>query len=209
MRRLAILEQRDAETYARLVRRVAPAIERRLGPEVFANRTPGGGSLEPWRAARSRWRRSTARLLRTSPIATMDVSRCYDSIGPDAVATALRRFGIPYDGIEDVRMLLRSFMDAGVPGIPVGPGPSAVLANAVLSAVDDALRFRGVAFTRWVDDLVLAIPTGARTGRIESAVEHALGDIGLRSNSAKHRRFDDRDAANMFILRRNAPSGGD
>ena len=200
VRRLTLLGPEDAAIYARAVARATPAIERRLGPEVFANRAPGAGSLEPWRDARARWKRSAARLLRTGPSATMDVLRCYDSVTPGTAGAALVRFGVPGHAGRRIVHILEAFREAGVPGIPVGPEPSAIVANAVLAAVDETLRRRGLRFVRWVDDVVLvgkdqrAVELGVR------AVEATLAELGLASNPAKHHRFDDPEAAAAHIL---------
>ena len=137
LRRLTLLGAGEAAAYARVVGHVTPAIERRLGPEVFANRAPGGRSLEPWQDARTRWRRAASRLVRTAPVATMDVTTCYDTITPEVVEDALGGFDVSSSARREIVDVLRIFRDAGVPGIPVGPDPSAILANAVLASVDD------------------------------------------------------------------------
>jgi hypothetical protein len=137
----------------------------------------------------------------------MDVSRCYDAITPEAVGAALEASGSSYsDGGEIVR-LLRLFRNAGVPGIPVGPDPSAVLANAVLAAVDETLRGGGFRFVRWVDDLVISAPSSRDLGAGELAVEAALARIGLSSNARKHHRFEDPEAAGAFVLRGRGRAG--
>ncbi|MEA2557236.1 MAG: hypothetical protein QOG88_774 [Actinomycetota bacterium] len=205
-RRLHVLGPREAAAYTRAVSRVAPAIERRLGPEVFANRAPGAGSLEPWRRARSRWRRAAADLL-SGPVVTMDVVRCYDLIAPEVVGAALEASGASHADGEEIVRLLRLLRDAGVEGIPVGPDPSAVLANAVLAAVDETLRRDGFRFVRWVDDLVISGPGSRDLGAGELAVESALARIGLTSNAAKHHRFEDPEMAGAFVLREGGGSG--
>lgn len=206
-RRLTVLGPDEAAAYARAVGRLTPAIERRLGPEVFANRAPGAGSLEPWRTARARWKRSAAALLRTGPIATMDVSQCYESITPEAAARALGELHVSDAAVREVVGLLGAFRRAGVPGIPVGPEPSAILANAVLAGVDEGLRGQGVAFVRWVDDLVLSPSHPAALGAGERAVETALAELGLVSNPAKHHRFADVEEARASVLGRGAGAG--
>jgi len=207
VRRLTVLGPDEAAAYARAVGRVTPAIERRLGPEVFANRAPGGASLEPWRTARARWRRSAVDLLRTGPVATMDVSQCYESITPEAAGRALARLGVSHAAAWEIVRLLDIFREAGVRGIPVGPEPSAVLANAALAAVDERLRGQGVPFVRWVDDLLLSSSRPATLGAAERAVEESLAELGLVSNPTKHHRFADPEAARAFVLRRGPEAG--
>lgn len=207
LRRLTVLGPDEAAAYARAVGRVTRAVERRLGPEVYANRAPGGVSLEPWRTARARWRRSAADLLRTGPVATMDVSTCYESITPQVAGRALGHLGAPHDATREIVRLLEVFRDAGVRGIPVGPAPSAILANAALAGVDERLRGRGVPFVRWVDDLVLSASCTAALGVGERAVEDSLAEMGLASNPTKHHRFADPETARAFVLRRGAGAG--
>ena len=62
---------------------------------------------------------------------------------PSVVEQRLRAIGAPEDGIDEIGSWLRAFRDAGVDGLPVGPVASAVLADAVLAAGDDALRSDG------------------------------------------------------------------
>ena len=200
VRRLTLLGPEDSAIYVRAVGRAIPSIERRLGPEVFANRAPGIGSLEPWRIARARWRRSTARLLQTGPSATMDVFQCYDSITPEAVGAALGRLGVPRQAGYQIVHVLNAFREAGVPGIPVGPEPSAILANAVLAAVDETLRLRGLRFGRWVDDVVLAGHDARAVELAVQAIEATLAKLGLASNPSKHHRFVDPEMAREQIL---------
>ena len=44
----------------------------------------------------------------------------------------------------------------GVRGLPVGPDPSAWMAEAVLAIADERARLAGTAPIRWVDDVVFA-----------------------------------------------------
>jgi hypothetical protein len=207
-RRMTTLGPGDATAYARAVAAITPAIERRLGPEVFANRAPGGMSLEPWRAARIRWRRSAARLIDAGPSAALDVVACYHSITPETVEEAVQRLRVARGAAEEIGRVLRAFRAAGVPGIPIGPEPSAVLANAVLAHVDQELRAGGLRFVRWVDDILVTGANGRTLDDAERTVERALADLGLRSNLDKRRRFGDRDAAAASLFGPTAAKTG-
>lgn len=198
-RRLTMLGPAEAAAYARVVARVAPAVERRLGPEVFANRAPGGIDLEPWRRARRRWRTAALRLAGSGSLVAMDVEDFYASVTPEAVGAALSASGVPPAAGRDVVALLRVFADAGVTGVPIGPDPSAILANAVLASLDEELRSGQIRFVRWVDDLLIR-DERSRAGTGELAVEAALRTVGLRANHAKHRRGLGREEARLLIL---------
>jgi hypothetical protein len=130
-------------------------IERSLGPEVLASRArgpAGGWRLAPWGPAREAWLATLRRAADAAPggtaFALADVRDCYASITADTIAALL--------GPEAAHAvaLLRRFAEGGVRGLPIGPDPSAVLANAALARLDLAVRAAGVRHVRWVDDIV-------------------------------------------------------
>jgi hypothetical protein len=189
-RRLIRLDTVDADTYRRLVARAAPAIEYALGPRVIANRVTGPSlRLEDWRAAHRRWRRAVVGRgggLRLR----LDVADCYGSIRPHTVMAALASLGVESEGLN---RFLHELAEHGVAGLPVGPEPSAVLANAVLHRLDAAIASTGVPHVRWVDDVV-AVADGRRAARRAlDAARRSLDELGLRPNVEKtlvedHRR---------------------
>jgi hypothetical protein len=202
---MAVLEPFDEAVYRQLVVQVAGVLERRLGPAVLANRIAAAPLvLEDWRAAHARWRRAVgpaARGLRVH----VDVADCYGSIRPEVVAASLRAAG------ADPRALLRllhELADHGVRGLPVGPEPSAVLANAVLARVDLAVAAAGVPHVRWVDDVVAFAPDLRRAVRVTDAVRRELEALGLRPNEAKTRIEDRRTPARLTPSAAAARSGG-
>jgi hypothetical protein len=158
VRWLSIFDRATAARYGALVASVAPTIEAELGEEVVANRAvagmpPIGLRLRPWRPAREGFLRSGHRLaLAAGSFVAADVHRCYPSIGPDLVGRTLHRMGCARGDVLGVTALLEAIEEAGVRGLPIGPDPSAVLANAVLAGADEVLRTTGVRHLRWVDD---------------------------------------------------------
>ena len=101
-----------------------------------------GMLLEPWMQARRRWRGEVRRLAERGPrrrghrrarVLRIDRVPAWSSSG--CGRSAPRRHGV-----DEIASWLRAFRDAGVDGLPVGPVASAVLADAVLAAGDDALR---------------------------------------------------------------------
>ena len=206
VRTMVVLESADEAVYLELVARVVVAIERSLGPAVVANRVVAAPlMLEDWRSARARWRRAVgppgARGLRVH----VDVADCYGSIRPEVVASSLRAAG------ADPRALLRllhELADHGVPGLPVGPEPSAVLANAVLARVDLAVAAAGVPHVRWVDDVVAFAPGRRSAVRVTDAVRRELEALGLRPNEAKTRVEDSRTPVRLTASASAARSSG-
>jgi reverse transcriptase-like protein len=188
-RRLAILDPVTRDRYVELVAGSAGALEARLSDGVVANRVrswrlePPELRLRPWRVERRVFAaRLSAMAERSQPIAFADVRRCYASITPATVGRVLRRDGIgTADALE--RFLCR-LQRAGIAGLPVGPEPSAVLANAVLATVDRALERAGIRHLRWVDDVVLAHEDPEAALEV---VRDALATIGLRLNERKTR----------------------
>jgi hypothetical protein len=189
----------DAD-YREAVRPLAGRIERTLGPEVLAIRTAwrtDGWSLTPWEPARDAWRRQLRRALREATpgttFATADVRDCYGSISGETIDALL--------GPEAAHAvaLLRGLHEAGVRGLPVGPEPSAILANAVLARLDETIRAHGIPHLRWVDDLVLWGPAGDVRAAVP-ALHAAAAAVGLRLHRRKTRIIDDRDEAAAVLL---------
>jgi len=85
-----------------------------------------------------------------------------------------------------VERLLVRFEEDGITGLPVGPEPSAVLANAALAAGDRALRRLGVPFVRWCDD-VTASADIADPAEVVEAWAEALAPLGLHPAPEKTR----------------------
>ena len=191
-RLLTHLGDQERRLFVDAVAAVVPAVERGLANGVMANRarTAGPGvELQPWASARRRFRREVAAAARASgAVFVGDVADCYASIPTVAVERALADLGVGTDDVARVCDVLRTFEERGVRGLPVGPAPSAVLANAVLRPVDRALREAadGPVF-RWVDDVV-AFASGRRAAeRIAAAFHRTLEDAGLFAHPTKCR----------------------
>ena len=210
-RRLARLDPEDETSYARAVSALVPAIEARLGPDAMANRALGRGAfegttLECWVEPRRAFHLALRRLAAYGDVMMIDVLDCYGSIRPRTVESVLRR--LRRGDAAGVVRLLGHFEDAGVRGLPVGPEPSAILANAVLSGVDRALDRAGVRHVRWVDDVALASRHEAAAGRALGAAVEALDALGLALNERKTRVLPTetlRCSASALVLSRPGP----
>ena len=200
IRWLTRLDPADEAEYRQAVRPLAGRIERALGPEAFAIRTrpsADGPTLAPWAPARAAWRKTLRRVLRAAPpgtaFAVADVRDCYGSISPETIASLLGP-----DAAHAVAFL-RHVHERGVRGLPIGPEPSAVLANAVLGEMDRAIRRTGTRHVRWVDDVVL---WGAHPDvrRALCALDDVTGRMGLSLHERKTRRAVDIDEARAIAL---------
>ena len=196
---LTVLSRADERRYGEAVSRVAERIERALGPEAMANRTMGraganGVRLEPWRPARAAFLGARRRLIAGARVMVVtDVRECYAAIAPGIVAADLAALGAGAQEVHAIYTILRRLAAEGVRGLPVGPGPSAILANGVLSRVDAALRVHGVGHVRWVDDVTIAAPDRRSASAAFDVLRRALAARGLQTNEAKTYTLTDRD----------------
>lgn len=192
VRWLARLDPATAADYAAGVARVAPHVEWALSPGVLANRVPHPGSLplrlEPWRAARRRFLEEARQRADGRDCALMaDVRECFPSITPETVGERLLDLGC--GGTEAGRVLdvLRALRADGVHGLPIGPDPSAVLANAVLEEADRAVAEEGGDHLRWVDDFLVFVDSRSHALAVLRQLRRSLAGLGLDLAHAKTR----------------------
>jgi hypothetical protein len=192
---LTALTPSGSRAYTVATLRAAGGAERRLGHEVVANRIDAGGRLEPWRRAHARWRCDLAAAARECSVEAVfkgDVRDCYGAMSIALVGRRLTATGADIATVRTVLELLDACAEQGVRGLPVGPGASAVLANVVMATVDDRLRSAGLAFRRWVDDVVVLAP-GRRGGLVaHDAFRRGLDELGLAPNPEKTRVMNHR-----------------
>jgi hypothetical protein len=187
IRRLVTLGPALAGAYATAVLPALPRLERRLGSGVHSDRLAADGVLEPPGPAWARWRRAVGQdLARGGVVVRGDVRDCYGSIAPAVAARALGAVGIDATPLFAV---LERTAAAGVRGIPVGPHPSALLANAVLAASDEAVLATGALIHRWVDDVVIVGRDRVHAARALDAWVRALGIAGLSAHEGKTGAF--------------------
>lgn len=137
----------------------------------------------------------------------LDVADCFRSIGTDQVMEALGRLDVPREAMARVCAFLERTRRAGIPGLPVGPDPSAVLANAVLQALDIAAGGSGVAHVRWYDDMLILAGSTRQALEAEGAVDTACRAIGLRLHPGKRRIAAGPSAIRRLILAGATGSG--
>jgi hypothetical protein len=205
-RRVVVLHPALAARYTSLVAAVAGDVEARLDRRVLANRVvshsvePPMLRLAPWRAERDGFARRLAGLAARAPCLVLtDVRDCYGRIGPAAVERSLLALGCAAPASRAVSRFLRGLAPHGLRGLPVGPDASAVLANAVLSRLDAALRAAGVEHLRWVDAVVAFAEGPADARAVLGLVDAALARIGLERHEGKTRVLTDPGAEPLAV----------
>jgi hypothetical protein len=180
-RRIARLDPLDDARYRRLVGPLVPTIERSLGRGVFGNRAVGA-HVGPWTQQRRAWRRATlSAIARPDEVAMVvsDVRDCYGSMGERALAQLA-----PTD---ELVAFLRRLTDAGVRGLPVGPEPSAILANGILAIADHEAAAAGCYPIRWVDEVIFGAAGRRSAQRAFDAWRRCLEGLGLEAHEGKTR----------------------
>ena len=197
VRRLVVPVPADQLAFARSVARAIPAIRRASDRASHANRIVAwdparGPVMEPWTRARTRWRRDVRRLGNGCRfVAVTDARACYASISAVVLARRLIALGAPETCVDEIASWLRAFEEVGVEGLPVGPAVSAVLAEAVLSAGDDAIRGTGAAHVRWVDDVAIFAPDARTRTDALLALRRSWASFGLELHDGKTVLVDD------------------
>lgn len=113
-------------------------------------------------------------------VVVADVKNFFDSVSVRAMQVALE--GDFDEAIEPVKDLMGRFASRGLTGLPAGYGDARLLANALLSPVDNALN---VPFTRWIDDYRLFASTRAEAERAIRTLSDGLARLGLELNDSK------------------------
>jgi hypothetical protein len=188
---MARLSQRDARAWHALGGRVAAFLEARLGPEVVANRTVVSGGRWSLESVAGSFRRLEMRLEAVRRLAgpyarylATDVEEFFPSVSPATTARALLALGVAPEEARNVAAMLEGWAALGYEGLPVGPPASAVVANAVLRAVDEAVA---APFIRWVDDYLVPVAGDRQAREVLDRLDQALGSLGLRRSLVKTR----------------------
>jgi hypothetical protein len=198
VRWLAHLDPATAATYAAAVAPLVPAIEATLPTHVVANRVaeirsrPPSIRLEAWASARVRFRALVAELAAEAGGALVaDVHDFYGSVAPSVLGEALSGLGCELTAIRRAVESVRRLSAYGVRGLPIGPEPSAVLANAVLSSLDASLASAGFPHVRWVDDVLVFAQDAAGARAALRVLTRSLARLRLRPATHKTRVLAD------------------
>lgn len=85
----------------------------------------------------------------------VDIADFYNQIYHHSMENQLIEAGLPNQSVKWIISLCESLTAKMSRGIPVGPHASHLLAELVLCPVDNSLSSQGIAFARYIDDIVL------------------------------------------------------
>ena len=125
-------------------------------------------------------------------IVDIDLEKFFDNVPQDKLMSLVHR--IIDDG--DTESLIRKYLKAGVMvrgkyektelGTPQGGNLSPLLSNIMLNELDKELEKRGLNFTRYADDCIIAVRSEASAKRIiHSITEWIEKKLGLKVNATK------------------------
>lgn len=183
---MAILAERDATAWCNLAARIAAPLNRTLRPGILADRSGTGLAGRRLGRAVARARMLANRLARTSALVVRtDVANFYPSVEPAVLHRSVGEAGADPEDARLAAEMLEAWGAHGYGGIPVGPPASAVLANAVLRPVDEALHdFRVL---RWVDDCLIGARSEREAQEALDRLDESLDRLKLRRNPGKTR----------------------
>lgn len=183
---MAVLSGRDAEAWADLSTRIAAPLNRTLHPGVLGDRIGAGLAGANLRRAIHRARSLATRLAKTSALVVRtDVADFYPSVDPVVLHRVIAGAGAEPEDARLAADMLEAWGAHGYAGIPVGPAPSAVLSNAVLRPVDEALG--GFRLLRWVDDYLIGARGEREAQEVLDRMDESLGALGLKRQPRKTR----------------------
>lgn len=125
-------------------------------------------------------------------IVDIDLEKFFDNVPQDRLMSLVNR--VIHDG--DTESLIRKYLKAGVmirdryesteKGTPQGGNLSPLLSNIMLNELDRELENRGLRFTRYADDCVIAVKSRAAATRVMHTVtEWIERKLGLKVNAEK------------------------
>lgn len=88
-------------------------------------------------------------------VVILDIADFYNQIYHHSLENQLIDAGLPNQALKWIIGLCSALSAKVSRGVPVGPHASHILAEAVLSPVDNVLSHQGINFCRYVDDIVL------------------------------------------------------
>ena len=192
-RLLTRLDHAEAALYRHVTEIAIP--RRPVAPRSFGSAHPRG--RRSWLQERAAWRAEVRGAVDGADVIEVsDVADCFPSVGARAIRMAARWAG---GDPEPLLAFLERMHEGGAVGLPIGPDPSAAIADAVLAIADQRTTTAAIAPIRWVDDVVFAGDRG-EVARAARAWRWALHDLGLREHEGKRRSIPAEPQAVATIL---------
>ena len=125
-------------------------------------------------------------------VVDIDLEKFFDNVPQDRLMSLVNR--VIHNG--DVESLIRKYLQAGVMergtyeptplGTPQGGNLSPLLSNIMLNELDKELEARGLRFTRYADDCVIAVGSKASAERVMKSITSWIErKLGLKVNAGK------------------------
>jgi len=154
------LDLQDSIILSSIIYKYGQLIEkRRLSPDtVFSYRfSPSAeqglyADRDMWNTF---WRTALEKSKCNKTILYCDIADFYNQISHHTIENQLIESGFPNQVTKWVIKLLGSTTAGASRGIPVGPHPAHLIAEASMIPIDNSLRAKGVDFIRFVDDIIV------------------------------------------------------
>lgn len=170
---------------------IAEALEPKRNDRAHSYRFAAhGNSLfnrdQSWRAFRQATVTDCLTRVDSAVVVQTDISSFYEHVSHHRVENCVDDL-FPHDETvaAQIDRLLNRFASGRSFGLPVGGQCSRILAELLLSLIDQQLTDAKIMWRRYVDDFILITPTQAEAYRALSTLANALADYGLTLNRTK------------------------
>ncbi len=120
------------------------------------------------------WTTAATRAAKCSHILYCDIADFYNQIYHHTVENQLIAAGLPNQAVKWIVGLLESTTAGVSRGVPVGPHPIHLIAEAALTPVDNSLVSAGIRFIRYADDIIVFCKSGREAKTALSTIATVL-----------------------------------
>ena len=153
------LDPQDSIIFSAIIHQFGAAIEsRRLPPDQVFSYRFNPSAVDGLYGQSSSWNKFWNQALQLSTshshILYCDIADFYNQVYHHTVENQLIASGIPNQAIKWIISLLESTTAGVSRGVPIGPHPSHLIAEATLIPIDNSLQQTGLKFLRYADDII-------------------------------------------------------
>jgi hypothetical protein len=139
-----------------------------------------------WRAYREATLTDKAIKLENAVVVQTDISNFYEHIYHHRLENCIADlFGDKSTVASQIDRLLSNFSSGRSFGLPVGGQCARILAELLMTSIDEKLSAKGIIWHRYVDDFTLITKSQEDAYHALSVLSHALADYGLSLNRSK------------------------